>query len=397
MDLAKALGQFETTEANLVRAEQTWAQMAEILGDGRTFLGASPEATKYAGLSRDLRDLVESLPALDGWTPVLEIPDPNEMAQWHLDAHDIGEMSLLVSLGEALIQPADALADYRRRLDRTRRRLVRARVLEVLEEVDRTLAALSERVPRDGRSVAEDPQWIELRNQIAEAERLVGTSVNRRGRWSDLRRHMGFAQGGDLHDIAEFDWPTVRADLEAALYGEREPLPVEVADLGSLADQAPSGRVSTALNWTVLKADGFERLIFELIAGTAGYENVQWLMHTNAPDRARDLSADRVITDPLTGTHRQRVIVQCKHWLSRSVAPGDVGEALTLMKSWDSPPVDVLVIATTGRFTADAVTLIEKHNQEGVRPRVEQWPESHLELLLTERPELVSAHGLRDS
>jgi len=118
-------------------------------------------------------------------------------------------------------------------------------------------------------------------------------------------------------------------------------------------------------------------------------------MHTNAPDRGRDISVERVSTDSLSGTRNQRVIIQAKHWLSKSVRPIDVSEALTQMEFWEPPRVNILVIATTGRFTADAVTLIEKHNEAGKRPVIDMWPESHLEFLLAQRPHLVAEFKLR--
>ena len=57
--------------------------------------------------------------------------------------------------------------------------------------------------------------------------------------------------------------------------------------------------------------------------------------------------------------------------------------------------IQSLIIATSGRFTADAVALIEKHNHKGNRPQIEMWAESHLELLLARRPHLVSEFNLR--
>lgn len=35
--------------------------------------------------------------------------------------------------------------------------------------------------------------------------------------------------------------------------------------------------------------------------------------------------------------------------------------------------IQALIIATSGRFTADAVALIEKHNNEGKRPHIEAY------------------------
>jgi hypothetical protein len=53
-----------------------------------------------------------------------------------------------------------------------------------------------------------------------------------------------------------------------------------------------------------------------------------------------------------------------------------------------------VIIATSGRFTTDAVTWVEGHNARD-RLQVDMWPESHLEMLLAERPWLVEQMGLR--
>ena len=162
--------------------------------------------------------------------------------------------------------------------------------------------------------------------------------------------HLAWGQGCDAHDIAEHDWPSVIQDIQSALYGALEPIPVNVSDLADLAATRPAGLVSTKLAWPLIDADGLERLILNIFDDAPGYENAQSLMHTTAPDRGRDVSVDRVITDSLGGVTRQRVIVQCKHWLSRSVAPSDVTHAVAAVKLWEPPPVDVLIVTTTGRF-----------------------------------------------
>jgi len=41
-------------------------------------------------------------------------------------------------------------------------------------------------------------------------------------------------------------------------------------------------------------------------------------------DRGRDLSVVRVTRDHLSGVSRARVIIQCKHWLSKSVSLSDL-------------------------------------------------------------------------
>ncbi len=152
--------------------------------------------------------------------------------------------------------------------------------------------------------------------------------------------------------------------------------------------------VVTKLNWDKLSDDEFERLIYCLISDTPGYENSEWLTQTNAPDRGRDLSVIRVQEDLLSGTHRSRVIVQCKHWLSKSISLTDVATVVAQMQLWE-PPVDDLIIATSGRFTSDAVAMIEKHNHVKKIPFIRMWPNSHLERLLAARPNLIAKFQLK--
>jgi hypothetical protein len=53
-----------------------------------------------------------------------------------------------------------------------------------------------------------------------------------------------------------------------------------------------------------------------------------------------------------------------KHWTKKSVRPIDITETLTEISLWEPPVIQSLIIATSGRFTADAVALVEKHNNE---------------------------------
>ncbi|MGH2864192.1 MAG: restriction endonuclease [Solirubrobacteraceae bacterium] len=287
------------------------------------------------------------------------------------------------------------LADYRYRFTRARRRLVRERVIELVSEIDGLLAELPTKHERDSTPLADDGDWQQLAGHVKEIERLLAQDLARKGRWSDLHRHLSFALGVDLHDIAEWDWPSVRGDIMDALYGELEPLPIDATDLGALVAARPAGPVTTALHWAALDDDEFERLMFNLISQTAGYENARWLMKTRAPDRGRDLSVDRVVSDALSGTRRERVIIQCKHWLSRSIPMPECAAAVAAVKLWEPPVVDSLIIASSGRFTADAVQWIERHNESRERPPIEVWADSHLEFLLASRAALVTEFGLR--
>ncbi|MFG2043363.1 restriction endonuclease [Dactylosporangium sp. NPDC048998] len=157
----------------------------------------------------------------------------------------------------------------------------------------------------------------------------------------------------------------------------------------------PVRRAGLELAWTNIDSESFERLIFQLVVETEGYENVDWLMQTNAPDHGRDVSAVRLRRDPLSGHSSQRVAIQCKHWLSRSIRDVDVNTAIVSVSHWQDPPFDVVVIATSGRFTSDAVAWIERHNSRGNRPSIELWNDARLEYLLNERPHLIRTYELR--
>lgn len=394
MALDDFLRQFDLTETNLSRLEDVWARI-EQLRDAPT----QPDgAREYAKLMRAFGALADGLPPIDGFTIGERPMDLDEMQLARFEAREVGEAGAFFEVERAIAAPGEAIDDYRFRFDRARRALVRPRVRALITRLDRLLAELVARHEGDSHAVGEDPSWLEMVEALAEIERLAGDQVQRRGRWSDLARHRHFALGVDLHDIAQHDWPSVREDLEAALYTELEPLPTHGTDLSALVQAAPEGAVATRLAWNNLDDDDFERLVFNLIDSAPEYENPRWDTRTRAADGSRDLEVDRVTQDTLAGTRRERVILQCKHWTTKSIAPNDVLRALSDVRThWEPPGVDLLVVVTTGRFTSDAVKTIQAHNQRGDRPRIEWWAESRLESLLSTRTRLVTELGLRDS
>ena len=224
---------------------------------------------------------------------------------------------------------------------------------------------------------------------------LLGSSVPRPSGWNDLQRHLRFGLLCDLYDIVNQDWPSVRASIEGMVYGESEPIPTAISDLNELGSFKHTGEVVTKLQWEQLSEEDFERLVYSLISSENGYANPQWLTKTNAPDRGRDLSVTRVLRDGLSGVRHERVILQCKHWKSKSVGISDVSVLKDQMALLPPPKIDTLVIATSGRFSSDAVDYIEKHNQSDRSLRIEMWPESHFEMLLASRPALVAQFSLR--
>lgn len=389
MEINNLLSALDRTAANLAKLEKIWSRAEVFIPKGP----AAGSPVEYDDLRRAWSDLLPGLPMIDGWTITSPLPDIDAMGRAFIDYNEIGEIAFPVfEEGE---QPGKDLAEYRYRLNRARRRAARERLEQLVVQVDTTLPQLLAGVDRKSTTVLEGPQVDCMRSAVAEIERLVGDSAQRTGRWTDLARHIHFSEGHDWHDIAEFDWPTVRSDIEAASMSETDPLSTPDLDLGVAASGTLTGTVATSLPWSVLSDDGFERLLFQLLRDFPDHENVQWLTQTRAPDRSRDLSFDRLLRDTTGGTRIERVLVQAKHWQTKSVGPSDISSTVAGVKLWEPPLVHVLVIATSGRFTSDAIAWAERHNNSGMLPLIELWPENKLESLLAQKPHIAAANGLR--
>ncbi len=391
--LTTALRRFEATEANLVKLERLWDEIQELIPRGIQF-GENPE---YEDRCRSFNVVLKELPRIDGWKPDGQLLELDAIAQCRLDAQEIGEIESLVRIENLISEPGREIREYRYKFNQKRRELIRDALVDLIDSVDFDIRNIRSDLNsgwKNNKPIS-GKHWDALQDHIDQIDTLLGSSVDRPSRWIDIRRHLYFGQVGDFDDIENIDWPSIKEDLRKGLYGANEPVPVDVSDLSEITQAKPRGEVTTKLEWDRLSPEDFERLIFTLISNEPNYENPEWLMRTNAPDRGRDLSAHRIIVDPLSGTIRARVIIQCRHWLEHSVSVSDISTLREQMKLWEPPRVDVHVIATSGRFTSDAVAAIEKHNQSDSALRIEMWPESHLERLLASRPAIIAEFHLR--
>jgi len=370
--LDEALRQLEVTEANLKRLEDLGEEIKQrmIARDGQL----------YADRCRAFRHVLAGLPSIEGWQPSDRLGD--------------GEMP--ASRDGRLAAQTNELKEYRFRLNAMRLTLVRDVVLRLMGEVDDGLReATSHAEGRLDNATMPSSVWQPIKDRVSQIDTLLGSSVPRPGSWRDLGRHLSFGMVDDFKGIVSRDWPEAKKSFESSLYSPHEPLPLAVTDLGDLRSAKVTAPVPTKLRWKSLSDEEFERLIYAMVSKADGYENAAWLTQTKAADSGRDLSVDRVFTDSLGGTRRERVIIQCKHWQKKSVSSRDVTVVRDQMAHWDSTRVDTLIIATSGRFSTDAVKIIDKHNAGNQALRIEMWPDSHLELLLAERPALIAEFGLR--
>lgn len=309
--LDEALRKFEATEANLVKLEKVWSVLRKNTPDGIVF-GTKPI---YENAYRSYEQVLVELPSIDGWKPNTLPCDLDEIAQSRLDAYEIGEVAIQIEVDRRIEKPGKELREYRFRFNKKRRKLIQSIVFQTISEIDQLLGKLQEIYPIDGEGLEviegrvvmtkiKDPNWQILTDKVQQIDVLLGSSVPRPPRWEDMRRHLRYGQLGDLRDIVSSDWTSVKEGLLSPLYSENEPIPVGVSDLSELVASKPSGSVLTKLSWGKISAEDFERLVFNLITSDANYENPQWLMHTNAPDRGRDLSVHRISRDGLSGAEK---------------------------------------------------------------------------------------------
>src|SRR5260370_13198744 len=374
--LHAALQEFEAAEANLEKLERVWEKIAPDISVGGPAFGAPP---KYDELCLAFRGILPALPAIGGVRVEDHLYDFDAVGQMRFDAREVGEIEAHVSVENALEKQGKRLREYRFLLNAKRRELVRGRMLTLMDDVDEILRLLLPSL--EGAEVNEsvpEPNWSRLKDAVQEIATLLGSNPKPPG-WGTLMRHLHFGQMADLSDIHRTDWPAVKGGLRVGIYGEHDPVPVGVTDLEDIVAARPQGPVTSKLHWSVLTDEEFERLMFSLIGETPGYDTPHWLQRTKASDRGRDLSVERVDTYPLQGLRRHRIIIQSKHCLSRSVNADDVSDVRSQMELWQPPRVDGLIIATTGRFTADAIALVEQNNQADRALYISMWPVCLLE------------------
>ena len=386
INLSEALDQFDRTMANIQILQDLWQRYEQHLPTSMAFGLDTPETDQ---IRWEFNDTVDSLPAIHGEKLAAELLRLDDISQSMLEYREVldSELDIYRATDEIRYSPKRQLDRYQYRVIKMRRILVRKRIEEAVTSVDQLLRSTIE--TEEGREFPSDCSgWLFLRKIMAELDRLRGEETLGGTRLSDLYRHMYFAEPCDLKDIVETDWPSVRAALVDLIF-RGEPVNISSKDLGDLVSSEPKGSVTSRLPWEQLDQETFERMVFDLLRSAGSYENVEWLMKTNAPDRGRDISAVRVIVDELGGTKRSDVVIQCRRWITRSIGVPEIVVLLEQVGLW-SRKFSTIIVVTAGMFTQDAVEWREKRELNGESPFIEYWPRSHLEHLLASRLALRS-------
>ena len=396
-DINYILKQFESTEANLKKLDELWYRLQNVIIKlSKDLRFSQKESALYENISRHFKELCQGMPKIDGYEIGYFIKPYSVILRGYIDISKSNDVAYQTNFDEQMFLQGKSLNEYRFKLRQKRRELARHKVFDICAEIEKDLDVLKTLEPTNENGKIEHPIWDKLQQRMDSIHALMGNPRNLPPRWGDMMRHISYGEINDANDIIQSDWPSVRNGLDDALRRKYDPIPVSAEDIGTLVSKKPSGNVVTELQWKSLSPDEFERLIFNLVSNAPGYEAPQWLTHTNAPDKGRDLSVYRVIKDALTEPIRQRVIIACKHYTSRSINITEVSTLVSQAELWRDPPCNVVVIATSGRFTTDAIEKIEKDNTHSNNSfRIEMWPDTTLERLLIERPELIAEFNLR--
>lgn len=383
----------EIVETHLQYLEELWEKIkSEIPSDV-----AFGESNSYTENCLEFNNIQKKLPAIDGVTLDAHILDLDTISQMRFDIMEIGgDIESKIALENAIYQPEKALVTYRHQFETYRKTLCRKPLKRLIATIDDSFNFIDPIISDlPITSPVKGEQWREFSANFNLLRSLVGKLLSKYRSWENLTRHLHFALVQDYNDIKKHDWPSLKSSLLNDTHSTLDDIPVKLEDLNELEKAEISETITNKLNWAALSPDDFERLIFNLITNAKDYENATWVTQTNAPDRGRDIAADQIFSDSLCGVKRRRVLIQCKHWIKKSISPVDFVTLREQIKAWQPPRIDLLIIASSGRFTADAVAAIERHNVSDSSLEVAMWPESHLEKILATKPMLVTQFGLR--
>lgn len=394
MELDNAIEELNKVSVNLELLKKKWTELKELLDYPANGNWSQEGKQQYANKCLEFNDILKAIPKIRDIKIRNLLPEYDWMSHYGRDVNDLDEPDMVVSFYSEIFEQGSEISQYEHALKRERRRLILNQVQQCVEDIDKILDLLNVNLEERNPSDPLKPEDITpLRERIRQLDGLMGDSVSRPPRWSDLNRHLHFGLVHDLNDIIQLDWPSIKPSIDTLFYGN-DPLPIITQDIGELVDSADkSGKIGTSLNWTVITDKQFERLCADLLKSSPHWENVEWLTPTHASDRGRDIEAFWVYQDVIRGTIRERTLVQCKHRPNKSVSPKDIETLQNL--SMIHGKVDLYVVITSGKFSDQVTQIVDKWNESNSKPTVELWEHWKLEQLLASHPYIIKLYGLR--
>lgn len=394
MNLDDAIEELNKVAANLELLKKKWDELESLLNYPTEGNWDQKGKEQYEYKCLEFEDLLEGIPKIGEKEINNVLPDYDNVSQGARDVIDLQEADLFTSFYSKVYEQGSEISHYEYVLKKERRKLIFNQVENFIEDVDNILDSLKfilkERDSEDSLKLEEvDP----LKHKILQLDNLMGDSVPRPNRWSDLNRHLSFAQVHDLDDIISLDWPSIKTALKSSFRGN-DPFKINIENIKDLVNSADkSGEIGTGLDWSAITPEKFERLCADLLESSPNWENIEWNTSTRASDRGRDITAFWVFNDETRGTIRERAIIQCKHLLKSNVSARDIETFQNL--SLTHGKVDLYIIMTSGKVTDQVTQIVDKQNENNQKPRVEIWADWKLEQLLASHPDIIKSYGLK--
>jgi len=392
MELYNTIEELNKVSVNLELLKEKWAEIEQLLPVKGGW--SEKDKSQYEIKCLEFSDILKEIPKIGDINIRNLLPEYDWVSQDSKDVSDLDVSDCIMEFYSETFAQDSEISKYEHAFKRERRRLIRNQVQQCVVDIDKILDLLN--ITLEGRysSDALKPEEINpLKERIRQLDGLIGDSVSRPPRWSDLDRHLHFGLVHDLHDIIRLDWPSIKPSIDSFFYGD-DPIPIITQDIGDLVDSADkTGIIGTSLNWTSITDVQFERLCADLLKALPNWENVEWLTPTHASDRGKDLEAFWVYQDAARGTIRERTLVECKHRPDKSVSPKDIETLQNL--SVTHGKADLYLVITSGKFSDQVTQIVDGWNESNSRLKVELWEHWKLEQLLASHPYIIKLYGLR--
>lgn len=389
MDIEVVLKDFENTNSNLSKMWKVWQLAKPHIPVGPS-VGTSPQ---YEVLRNTWDDLRAALPMIDGWKIDTALPDIALIGEQYRDAAYYGLHELAWDVEDD--RPEHQLLEYHRKLQAKKRKVFRADIDRIAAIITRNIGLITNNLKRDSTEFIDNELTAEVKILYKQIIRITDLKTVPSARWNDFERHYSFSEGHDWHDIKEYDWPSILQALDQIAYSEFDPIEVTAGELNDYADLTFSGNVVTSINLDSLTAEDFESLMFDVLSSIPNYVNVSIPLKTNAPDQGKDITFSLRVQTGFGGELLEPGVLQAKHWKATSVSVNDIADTLNHVPLWGPPHIRQLIFATSGKFTSDAVQLVQKHNNQGTHGvHIEIWERNKLEFILMKMPEIVQKYRL---
>ena len=105
---------------------------------------------------------------------------------------EIDEPSAHVSVERWVEEPGRELREYRFRFNNTRKALIRDALIGLIDQIDADIRAVRAKVSPEAepREQLDREMWSDMREHMKQIEVLLGSTVKKPARWSDMMRHM---------------------------------------------------------------------------------------------------------------------------------------------------------------------------------------------------------------